>query len=45
MEETVTITRKEYERLSEDSRILGNLRAAGVDNWEGYYLAFQDEDE
>ncbi|WP_420381697.1 hypothetical protein [Novosphingobium sp.] len=24
---------------------LARLEAAGVDNWEGYHLAFQDEDE
>jgi hypothetical protein len=36
MEEMVTITKKEYEGLVEDSRKLAALEAAGVDNWQGY---------
>jgi len=36
MEETVTISKKEYESLLEDSEKLSALEAAGVDNWEGY---------
>jgi hypothetical protein len=43
-EETVTITKKKYEKLLEDSRTLSRLYAAGVDNWEGYGLAFEDEE-
>jgi uncharacterized Fe-S cluster-containing radical SAM superfamily protein len=44
--ETVTITRKQYEQLKRDSDVLERLHDAGVDNWEGYYRAFQeDEDE
>ena len=36
MEETITISKEEYEELVEDSDILGYLRAVGVDNWEGW---------
>lgn len=34
-----------YRQLEADSRKLARLEAAGVDNWEGYHLAFSDEDE
>jgi hypothetical protein len=34
--ETVTIPTDEYLRLVEDSANLDGLRAAGVDNWDGY---------
>jgi hypothetical protein len=34
--ETVTIATDEYLRLVEDSANLDGLRAAGVDNWDGY---------
>ena len=44
-EKTVTISKEEYESLLEDRRFLEALRAAGVDNWEGYEYAFEDEDE
>lgn len=36
MNDTVTISKKEYDSLVKDSRILGALRAGGVDNWDGY---------
>lgn len=35
MEEMITITKKEYDRLKEDSEWLGCLEQAGVDNWDG----------
>ena len=35
-EETITITKKLYNRLKRDSRVLLALDAGGVDNWEGY---------
>lgn len=41
----VTITRKEYDSLIEDSEFLEALRAAGVDNWEGYDFAIEILDE
>lgn len=44
-EETVTITKSEYEALLQDSAMLGELEAAGVDNWEGYELALEDFNE
>ena len=40
----ITISRKEYEKLKEDSAMLSRLRAAGVDNWEGYEFAMSDDD-
>jgi hypothetical protein len=36
MTDTVTITRKEYNQLLEDAKILERLYANGVDNWEGW---------
>ena len=39
MEETIKITKKEYELLLEDRKWLRALEAAGVDNWEGYDIA------
>ena len=38
-QEMVTITKKEYDQLNEDSEWLGYLEAAGVDNWEGFDYA------
>lgn len=40
-EETVTITKKEYDDLLKDSEWLSCLEAAGVDNWQGYEDAIQ----
>jgi hypothetical protein len=40
-EETITITKKEYESLLKDSRFLGCLEGAGVDNWDGYSYAIE----
>jgi phage pi2 protein 07 len=44
-EETITITKKEYESLLEDSKKLLYLEGAGVDNWEGYDLAMEQMNE
>jgi hypothetical protein len=41
MTETVTITKKEYEELLEDQKMLNALQDAGVDNWEGYDYAME----
>ena len=41
MEEMVTITKKEYEQLVDDSEKLCALENAGVDNWDGYDYAMQ----
>lgn len=38
---TVTISADQYEQLLEDSSWLSALRAAGVDNWEGYDYAME----
>ena len=51
MEEMITITKKEYERLLERDEWLCALEGAGVDNWDGYgdaydlLEAFRAEDE
>lgn len=42
-EETVTITKEKYIQLLNDSNFLNALRAAGVDNWEGYDLVEFEE--
>lgn len=42
MNETVTISKKEYDRLWEDSNLLTALKCHGVDNWEGYCDAVQE---
>ncbi len=39
-EETVTISKKEYESLKEDARWLQCLENAGVDNWQGIDYAY-----
>lgn len=38
-EETITISRKEYDSLLEDSAWLNCLQNAGVDNWCGWDYA------
>ena len=38
-EETVTITKAEYDSLLEDRDWLQCLEAAGVDNWQGFEVA------
>jgi hypothetical protein len=40
--QTVTITRKEYDRLLRADDKLGALEAAGVDNWSGYADAMRE---
>ena len=41
-EETITISKSEYEQLVSDSNFLTCLRGAGVDNWDGYDFAVED---
>lgn len=41
-EETVTISKKEYESLKDDSFKLECLEGGGVDNWEGYDFAMEE---
>lgn len=36
MEDTITISKQEYDQLVKDSEILEALYAGGVDNWEWY---------
>lgn len=38
-EELITISRKQYESLLEDSIFLSYLETCGVDNWSGYDYA------
>ena len=40
-DDKVLIDRAEYSQLLEDSAMLAALRAAGVDNWEGYSMAVE----
>jgi hypothetical protein len=40
-EETVTISKKEYESLKEDTLWLRYLKRAGVDNWNGIDYAYE----
>ena len=44
-EETVTISKKEYYDLQEDSLWLSCLSDAGVDNWSGYDFAMKEFQE
>ena len=44
-EETVTITKREYESLKEDAEWLACLEGAGVDNWSGIDYAYELRDE
>lgn len=45
MVDEVILTLKEYRSLLRDSQTLSRLEGAGVDNWEGYHLAFDDEED
>ena len=49
MEETITISAREYEYLLDCEKTLSALQIAGVDNWEGYSYALEimeyDENE
>jgi len=40
-EQTIEITKKEYESLLKDSQLVLALQAAGVDNWDGYDYAIE----
>lgn len=42
MEDTITISKKEYDSLVEDSDKLRCLENAGVDNWEWYGEAMKE---
>ena len=44
-DETVEIPAKEYQSLLSRDRLLSNLEAAGVDNWDGYSDCVEDEEE
>jgi hypothetical protein len=41
MDETVTISQKQYDKFLEDSQFLSYLKARGVDNWDGYSDAYE----
>ena len=45
MEETITISKKEYEELLEDQKLLQCLQGAGVDNWSVYDDAMEMMEE
>ena len=42
---TWTLSQAEYQSLKDDAAFLAALEAAGVNNWEGYSRAFDDEEE
>lgn len=42
-EETVTITKREYDSLIKHSNFLHRLEANGVDNWVGYDDCLEDD--
>ena len=44
-DKTVTISKVWYDFLFDEHEFLERLRAAGVDNWDGYQYAFEDENE
>lgn len=41
----ITITEKRYNELMRKEQELDHLHALGVDNWEGYQLPFEEEEE
>lgn len=43
--EMITIPKSEYDELQHDSNFLNCLRAAGVDNWDGYDFAREEFNE
>lgn len=45
MDLDVTISQKRYKELLEAERFLSALEANGVDNWDGYHMAFEDDDD
>lgn len=45
MEELVTISYSEYERLLKAEAFLNALEAVGVDNWSGYEYAWDMYEE
>lgn len=44
LEDEITDLETENDELQKDSDFLRKLRAAGVDNWEGYGEAFDDDE-
>lgn len=40
----VLVDKDKLEELEADSKFLDRLRANGVDNWDGYEFALEDED-
>lgn len=45
MEKRYLLTESELRELLEDRFTLAALEAMGVDNWDGYDLAFEEQDE
>jgi len=41
-EETVTISKAQYEKLLDDQKFLEALRAGGVEDWEWYSASLED---
>ena len=45
MDDSITITKKQYDQLMRDSAWLAALEEAGVDNWSGISYAYELYDE
>lgn len=43
--EMTVLPTQSVQSLQKDADTLARLRAAGVDNWEGYHFAFGEDDE
>lgn len=41
----ITISKKKYDSLIKDKYVLDRLYAAGVENWEWYDAAFENDEE
>lgn len=47
-EDSILVSKKEYDKLKKDSQFLNALISAGVDNWDGYSYAhklMEEEEE
>ena len=44
MDDKITITLAEYNKLKQDSETLRKLELYGVDNWQDYCTAINDEE-
>ena len=45
MEETIIIPFRRYLELLDKEKVLDHLYYLGVDNWEGYQVPYEEEEE